>query len=254
MSVAALVLLLLMSAIVGDASSQRVDRFWTWAVEDAVGLGARTLPMAPVFLAAAGLVIPASRRLDEEVLDQVQSGYHGAWGDYLDVANEFGSRHVWIPATSLFAASLAFGDEYFQDAAFTSMESLFASVALTAAAKRAVGRPRPKDDRGSVRLRPFSGNVSFPSGHTTVAFAVVTPWVYYYPGPLTYSLLALSATTGVARIAKDMHWPTDVAAGAAVGFLTGRWLAKRHLNGSAGGMIVHPFVSPNSVGLVVRLP
>ncbi|MDX1740133.1 MAG: phosphatase PAP2 family protein [Rhodothermales bacterium] len=234
-------------------AAQDHARFVRWAFQDAVGLGARALPLSPVFLTAGGLVIPAGKEFDEEIRDGIRSSYKGTWGDYLDVMNELGSRYTWIPATSVFAASLLTDDRKFQDAAFTSVETILASVTITATVKFVVGRSRPEQNESSIHLRPFSGRVSFPSGHTTVAFAVISPWVFYYPGPITYSLFALSASTGVARIAKNKHWPTDVLAGAAVGILTGRWLSRRHQARARRQAVVSPFVGLNTVGITIKL-
>ncbi len=245
---------LLLGGQVRPAAGQDTGRFVRWVWQDAVDLGSRALPLSPVFLTAGGLVSPAANRLDNGGLDRIRGGYGGAWGDYLDVMNEMGSKYVSIPSTSIFILSLLTDDDKFQDAAFTSVESLVASVAITAAAKQVIGRARPEQGNGPIHLRPFSGSVSFPSGHTTLAFAVVSPWVFYYPGPLTYSLFVLSASTGIARIAKDKHWPTDVLAGAAVGVLTGRWLSRRHQSRSSASVSVKPVLSFNSAGIVIRLP
>jgi membrane-associated phospholipid phosphatase len=234
-------------------AAQDHGRFVRWVWQDAVGLGARALPLSPVFLTAGVLVIPAGKQIDEELLEGLQSGYNGVWGDYLDIMNEMGGRYTWIPATSVFAVSLLTDDGKLQDAAFTSLESILASATITATVKFVVGRSRPEQDEGSIHLRPFSGSSSFPSGHTTVAFAVMSPWVFYYPGPITYSLFALSASTGIARIAKDKHWPTDVLAGAAVGILTGRWLARKHQGKTRTGVSVFPVVGFNKVGISLRL-
>ena len=235
------------------ATGQDEARFARWLWRDAVGLGARALPLSPVFLTAGGLVIPAGKQIDEDLAERLQRGYSGAWADYLDVMNDFGGRHMWIPASSIFAVSLLTDNEKFQDAAFTSVESLIASVTITAAVKQVIGRARPEENEGPLHLRPFSGSVSFPSGHTTLAFAIVSPWVFYYPGPLTYSLFVLSTSTGVARIAKSKHWPTDVLAGAAVGILTGRWLSRRHQDASQSNITVTPRFGLNSVGVTIRV-
>ncbi len=237
-----------------ESAGQDSGRFARWVWDDAVGMVQNTLPFTPAVFVAGGFVVPAARRFDEEVLESVQSGYSGTWKDYLDIANDLGSAYTWLPATSLFAISLATDNEKFQDAAFTSAEAVVAATAVTATIKFVMGRARPLQSEGPLHMRPFSGNESFPSGHTTIAFAVMTPWIVYYPGPVTYSLLILSASTGIARIAKDKHWPTDVLAGAAVGVLTGRYLARRHQRGSAvPSTTVQPVVGPGEVGLTVRV-
>ncbi len=86
------------------------------------------------------------------------------------------------------------------------------------------GSPGPKDWKG-----PFNGK-SFPSGHTTSAFAVAsvvawqykdTPWV-----PVTaYSLATLA---GISRIYDNRHWVSDVVAGAIFGTVTGRFISRQN--------------------------
>ncbi|GBE11141.1 PAP2 superfamily protein [bacterium BMS3Abin12] len=119
------------------------------------------------------------------------------------------------------------------------------SVALTAGAittletfglKYAFGRERPAGpDSSPFRFHPFSsrfsvisgGNVvplgrgntaSLPSGHTAMAFAIITPYAQIYHQPWLY---AIPVTIGLARIAAvDGHWASDVVAGGFLGWLT----------------------------------
>jgi membrane-associated phospholipid phosphatase len=91
--------------------------------------------------------------------------------------------------------------------------------------KLAVGRARPDAAPGDPdEFRPFGRlDASFPSGHTTVAFAAASaidaesrarwvPWVVY----------PAAAAVGWARVREDQHWLSDVTAGAVLGFWTGR--------------------------------
>lgn len=57
---------------------------------------------------------------------------------------------------------------------------------------------------------------SFPSGHTTAIFSVVTPFVAASPA-LGFVLLPLAAAVAVSRIYLGLHYPSDCAAGAVVG-------------------------------------
>ena len=61
---------------------------------------------------------------------------------------------------------------------------------------------------------------SFPSGHTlhAVAFAVVFSWHFPLYGVALIPMVVLIA---VSRVALGLHYPSDVAAGAAIGALVG---------------------------------
>jgi membrane-associated phospholipid phosphatase len=167
---------------------------------------------------------------DEEVRQAVQSGYRGWKKTYLDITNELGNPLYVLPAAGgIFGLSLLSDNSKFQDASFTSMESVVVSMLFVGGIKVLVGRARPYAYRGPHYFSPFSLKKqfhSFPSGHTSTAFAFTVPWIVYYPNVLTLSMLVLPTGTALARIAKDKHWLTDVIAGALVGGLTGYSLAK----------------------------
>ncbi len=62
---------------------------------------------------------------------------------------------------------------------------------------------------------------SWPSGHTTVAFAVATAFHLEYRNKWV-SILAytLAAVGGWSRMHDDKHWASDVLAGATIGIVT----------------------------------
>lgn len=71
---------------------------------------------------------------------------------------------------------------------------------------------------------------SFPSGHTTVAFAAATVFAMEYRQYRAVPILAYSAATaiGLSRIVQNQHWISDVMVGAALGFLTGRQVVNNY--------------------------
>jgi len=73
-------------------------------------------------------------------------------------------------------------------------------------------------------------NTSFPSGHTTVAFAAATVFAMEYKDRPLVPIIAYSAATliGLSRITENKHWATDVLAGAALGYLTGRLVVNNY--------------------------
>jgi undecaprenyl-diphosphatase len=93
--------------------------------------------------------------------------------------------------------------------------------------KHLLGRPRPKFvHSGEWQLAPSwtSGLDSFPSGHTTAAFAVATVLARRFPAfaPLA---LGIAAFVGLSRVLRGSHFPTDVFGGAVVGIVTGSLVA-----------------------------
>ena len=67
-------------------------------------------------------------------------------------------------------------------------------------------------------------NSSFPSGHTTVAFAAATVFAVEYKNQPVIPIVAYSIATlvGISRITENKHWASDVLVGAALGYVTGK--------------------------------
>jgi membrane-associated phospholipid phosphatase len=123
-------------------------------------------------------------------------------------------------------------------------EAASIAAALNTGVKYLAGRQRPYAWYGREPFYddPHDDNLSFYSGHTTMAFASATAagTVYllrgYRGAPWVLGGgLALAAFTGYLRIAADKHWFTDVLVGAAAGSLVG-WAVPYlfHRDGGAG--------------------
>lgn len=175
--------------------------------------------------------------------------------DLLHFTNIWGDWKIAGAASAgIFASSLITNDRKFQDAAFTSMQALLMTNLTVNTAKFIFGRERPYQQDGPYDFDFVqAGGTSFPSGHTATAFALVTPWMVYYPGPITYAMMAVPVGTAIARVAKGMHWFSDVTAGAAIGFSMGHYLAKKHLSLQSDRFQVIPSVDYNNFSLTLNI-
>ena len=101
---------------------------------------------------------------------------------------------------------------------------------LTHLMKDSVDRPRPEDASASLDAAVATpGSPSFPSGHTSTAFAAAVVVASLHPR-LRWPVLGLAGLVGLSRIYLGVHFALDVVAGAALGLSVGlvaAWLARR---------------------------
>jgi membrane-associated phospholipid phosphatase len=232
------------------AARQQPDplRFVVWPVEDVTGLVAGISWPEMIGAAGFGLVTLAASRFDRPVTGRAARIRDGA---PFRVVREFGDVRVVLPmGIVVFTGALLSGDDRFQDAAFTSVEAVVFAMTVTGLLKVATGRARPYQDLGPGSFEPLSGRYSFPSGHSATAFALLTPWFLYYPGPATAGLLVLAGATAFSRMVTNRHWLSDVVVGSAIGSATAYALSRRHVR--VGGLRVTPGLAANSVRIDVR--
>ena len=195
-------------------------------------------------LAAAGgsaaLLFGADRRIADGARDSwlhTASAPHGV----LTAARLYGDPGSVVLGAGLWALGEARGDRTTRLLGERSLEAVVASGVVTGAIKMLAGRARPDaspDDATSFAFgRGFRGGAyqSFPSGHTTAAFAfasaVDAEWARLDGGRprwIAPALYALAGLTGVERVADSAHWTSDVVFGAAIGWVSGRAVARWH--------------------------
>ena len=153
---------------------------------------------------------------------------------------DFGGPYEALALAAFGGYGLAFKNEKMKTTTLLATRAYITGAALVSVVKVLTGRTRPSFYTDDVRatatfLGPFSSkagkdNSSFPSGHTTVAFAVATVFALEYSNKPWVPIVAYSSATlvGLSRISENKHWATDVFAGAVVGFLAGRIVVKNY--------------------------
>ena len=221
-----------------DDDSSRL-RLFRWMGKDLAALGRNVFtPRFALYSAGAMGGTLALAWSDDELTEAMIDVYTDEVKDVLDVLDYFGGPKINIPVFVLAGGAMATNNIKFQDAAFTSLQTLVYAGLIGYALKGILGRARPEwtdpydpyaffDRTGK---NPFSheGNSSYPSGHAIASFGIITPWVLYYPSPFTYALYVLPIGTSFSRLALKKHWATDLVVGAAIGISMGRWLTHRH--------------------------
>jgi len=205
-----------------------------------------------VQLAAVGGTVLALALGDDD--EEVSGTISGHRNDLTERIVRFGKALGEVPlnlgALSVLGAyGYATGDPQAVRANEVAVYSAVSSVGIiTPAIKYLVGRARPNAGLGSHVFRPFSGDASFPSGHTTLAFSLAGSIHYHYPGWIGRSALLLAATTAYSRVHTQNHWPSDVLAGALVGYGTARLVAASLGTSVSGDPLFVPIATDELVG------
>ena len=142
-------------------------------------------------------------------------------------------------------------------------EAAALGVVLNQVVKFSVGRERPfvhalpEEDKPLVE-RNQENNLSFYSGHTSLAFSIATSAGTvasqrgYRWAPVVWAVsLPLAASAGYFRIAADKHWASDVVVGALIGSAVGVAVPLLHRrSGRDDGASITLVPSPSGVQIL----
>ena len=123
-----------------------------------------------------------------------------------------------------FATGLLLRNRRLAEAGGRMLAAELTATAIKDAIKSSIDRTRPhvEAEGGQYRAGPGQSDESalnsFPSGHTAGAVAVARAVGHVYPGARGPAL-ALAGAVAAVQVPRLKHYPTDLVAGAAVGFL-----------------------------------
>jgi membrane-associated phospholipid phosphatase len=173
--------------------------------------------------------IAAAHQFDGKVRD-----HFAGKSPVLDGKDPHSTRDA-LPAAALvggtFGMALLLDSRDGRNEAYRMLEAAALSGVTAEALKFAAGRSRPNE---TLRVDDWrSGGSSFPSLHSTAAFAIGT--VFAESGSDDYRWTRRILGYGVAgftsyeRLHGNAHWLSDVVAGSAIGLYTGIFVMKRQL-------------------------
>ncbi len=186
-----------------------------------------TVAVAPIDMQIAG-------RLQDPATQENRFLHYSATGFRL-----LGEPGSIVAGLGIYAIGRIDGQRRVQSLGLHSAESIVFAEILTGAIKLVAGRQRPfvdtKDPYDFQLWRGFKSDTyrSFPSGHSTAAFAFASaltretqfwwPRGGFFVGTIFYGGAAL---VGASRMYNNMHWASDVMAGAAIGTIIGLKVVK----------------------------
>jgi hypothetical protein len=152
--------------------------------------------------AMSGLALMADKPVRDFMTKKV---YLPHW---LDAVADSYVDHYWAFGVSALGA-LGYGIQtgnYGESFRYWAVSNI-GTIALTYALKYGVGRLRPNE----------KDHKSFPSGHSSVAFATATMYQMWYGWKGGVPAYAFAAITAFQRLDDNQHWLSDVIMGAAIG-------------------------------------
>ncbi|HEY0763098.1 MAG TPA: phosphatase PAP2 family protein [Pyrinomonadaceae bacterium] len=119
-------------------------------------------------------------------------------------------------------------DDRARETGLLSAQALVNSIIVESALKGITQRGRPTI--GKERSEFFEGGNSFPSGHSTQAWAVAAVVASEYKHRRAVQILAYGAATAVsvARFTGQKHYLSDVVVGSALGYTIGKYVYSTH--------------------------
>jgi len=133
------------------------------------------------------------------------------------VSNSESYLVVLIPA-GMGATGLIKHDDKLLRNAIVAIGATVVNSGITVALKYTINRERPFVTYPDIKQKSRAGSPSFPSGHTSSAFALATSLSLSYPKwYIIVPTFTWAGTVGYSRMYLGVHYPSDVLAAAIIG-------------------------------------
>ncbi|WP_407488716.1 phosphatase PAP2 family protein [Elizabethkingia anophelis] len=205
------------------------------------------------------LIIPASLitygvlTLTSDALEQLNFSTKTEVNEHLPKPSTLDNFTQFLPAAMVYGLNLVSieGKHNLRDRSIILGTSLAITTAIVTPVKHLVKEERPDQ----------SNNLSFPSGHTAIAFATAHFIFREYKDTnfwIAISGYPIAAFTGIYRMVNNKHWLGDIMAGAGVGILStelaywlfptiSSWLQPKNQKNSVTSL--YPFYQEKAFGI-----
>lgn len=175
------------------------------------------------FAASTGLMLAGDRRFMEREhssADAIRLSKRLSDGGLASLAGVPAFLYLWGSANHLPRA---------RETGLLTGEAFLNSLIVGEALKAAFGRERPTATGGRGRFFTNFGDGSFPSEHAMLSWGAASVIAHEYPGVVSQMLAyGTAAAVSVGRVTGRKHFPADVLAGGALGWMIGRQMYRAH--------------------------
>ena len=164
---------------------------------------------------------------DDEIRREVDKSSRTGTGRIATKFEPLGRGGVAAAALGVaYLAGRTSGNRQVVSTSATAFEAFLWTFIVTSAAKAAFGRARPSGDADAHDF--FEGDTIFPSGHTSRSFAIAAVLADRHGRVAACIAYPVAALIGLSTVQQDVHWASDILAGAGLGLAIGKGIASRH--------------------------
>jgi membrane-associated phospholipid phosphatase len=258
-----LVTVLLVAAPFSTAAGQAQAPVDTSAAHQTL-FTARDAWLAAGFAGLTVAMFPTDKHIETHLRDQTTPANR-----FLD-RSATGLEFITTPGSfliggALYGIGIVANQPKVKDLGWHGTEAVLLASGITGVLKGVMGRARP-DAATDARPSDFKfgkgfttdSRTSFPSGHTTTAFAAAAavtsevnrmwPKYTWYVGPVLYGGATL---VGLSRMYHNRHWASDVALGAGIGTFSGMKVIRyshAHPDNRIDRIMLHTSAAPDGQG------
>jgi membrane-associated phospholipid phosphatase len=225
---------------------------------------ARDAWLAAGFAGLTIVMFPLDKHIETHLRDQTTPANR-----FLD-RSATGVEYVTTPGSfiiggALYGIGVVANQPKLRDLGWHGTEAVLLASGITSVLKGTLGRARPDATLATQPsdfkfARGFSSSTrqSFPSGHSTTAFAAAAavtsevnrmwPRYTWYVGPVMYGGATL---VGLSRMYHNRHWASDVALGAGIGTFSGLKVVRythAHPDNFIDRVLLHTSAAPDGRG------